>query len=218
MRQACREIAPLVLYSFTEAGSAEIAQGLAPGDTAALRAITGWTRSYLMSDHPDLGRAGNVCPFTAMGARLDTLRFGVSNAAPIDSDKIYDILKGLFAAFDLIPCPRKMQTYRAIMVGFPNCGGPDGIAALAKAQKSLRLLSFRHARMIGLFHPQADAPGLWNPSFRPLRSPIPVVALRSLVVEDAAFVMRHPLLAPAYLFNFPLAGTRQLGEQLLRQR
>jgi hypothetical protein len=205
----------LILHSFKDITSAEFWQGLPPDEAPALRAVTGWTRSYLMSDHPELGRTGNVCPFTSMGARLDTLRFGVSNATSKDAPRIHTQLLELFEQFDEIPHPRKAETYRAILVGFPNCNEPEGLAALAKAQKSLRLLSFRRARMIGLFHPEADEPGLWNPAFRPLRSPIPVIALRSLVVEDAAFVMRHPLLAPAYLLNFPLAGPRQLAARIL---
>ena len=36
------------------------------GDAAAV--IRRWTREFLMSDHPELGRDGNVCPFTAFDA------------------------------------------------------------------------------------------------------------------------------------------------------
>ncbi len=182
-----------------------------------MREMSDWTRSFLMRDHADLGRSGNVCPFTSMGARMDTLRFGVSSAKPAEASHIRNELIEIFSQFEEIPHPRKMGIYRAIMIGFPNCSGAEGIAALSKVQKSLRFFSFRRARMIGLFHPQAEAPGLWNPKFRPLRAPIPMIALRSLVVQDAAFVMRHPLLAPAYLANFPLAGTRQLAERMLQR-
>ena len=52
--------------------------GAMGGDTVAI--IRRWTRDFLMSDHPELGRDGNVCPFTAFGARIDTLRFGASDA------------------------------------------------------------------------------------------------------------------------------------------
>jgi hypothetical protein len=170
-----------------------------------------------MSDHPALGREGNVCPFTSMGARMDTLRFGFSDAGSKDKSRIRSQLLEIFAQFEEIPHSRKMGIYRAILIAFPNCGDADGIAALAEVQKSLRFLSFRRKRMIGVFHAEANAPGLWNPEFRPLRSPIPVIALRSLVVQDAAFVLRHPLLAPTYLLNFPLAGPRQLAERMLQR-
>lgn len=46
--------------------------------------------------------------------------------------------------------------------------------------------------MIGQFHPLSDEPGIYNPDFRPLRSPFPMIAIRKIVPED------HPFLkAPA---------------------
>jgi hypothetical protein len=207
----------LVLHRFTDVTSTDLPAGAAQQSPQALQVIADWTRSFLMRDHSELGRDGNVCPFTSMGARIDTLRFGVCEATGQEPARIRTELLDAFAAFDQIPYPRKMGIYRAILIGFPNCGDADGIVALAAVQKSLRLWSFRRARMVGLFHPQADAPGLWNKHFRPLRSPIPVIALRSLVVQDAAFVLRHPLLAPTYLLNFPLAGPRQLAERMMQR-
>jgi hypothetical protein len=203
----------LPLFSFDEARHIEAFE---PRD-AALRTLVDWTRSYLMSDHPDLGRVGNVCPFTSMGARIDTLRFAVSDATSREPERLRQILLDGFEQFDEIPHPRKMGIYRALLIAFPNCDDPDGVKALAKAQQSMRLLSFRRARMIGLLHADADEPGLWNAAFRPLRSPLPIVAIRSLVPADAAFVMRHPVLAPAYLFNYPFEGARELIARTLRR-
>jgi len=208
----------LLLHSLADVPSVEVLQDLAPKSAAALRVLTHWTRSFLMRDHPELGREGNVCPFTSMGARADTLRFAVSDATSGDASRIRVDLLQAFEQFDDIPYPRKMGVYRAILIGFPNCDDAEGVAALAVARKSLRLLSFRRARMIGVFHARTEEPGLWNRKFRPLRSPLPLIAIRSLVVQDAAFVMRHPLLAPAYLANFPLAGPRHLAERMLLQR
>jgi hypothetical protein len=207
----------LILHKFNDVSSPDFLQGFAVEQARALQEMTDWTRSFLMRDHAELGRDGNVCPFTSMGARMDTLRFGMSEVTPKDISRIKAELLEIFGQFDEIPHPRKMGIYRAIMIAFPNCREPEGIAALASVQKSLRFLSFRKTRMIGLFYPQADAAGLWNPHFRPLRSPVPIIALRSLVVQDAAFVLRHPLLAPAYLLNFPLSGPRQLAERMLQR-
>ena len=88
---------------------------------------------------------------------------------------------------------------------------------LSRVQKSLRLTSFVRGRMIGVFHANAPEPGLWNKDFRPLRAPLPLVVIRSLVAADFAFVLRHPLLAPTYFYNFPLAGARRLAELTLRK-
>jgi hypothetical protein len=204
--------------------SKETARGLSlvtlkeerPGGEA-LATLKQWTRDFLMSDHPQLGRDGNVCPFTSFGARIDTLRFGVSDANGGDHDRVRGELLAAFKQFDQIPHPAKMGVYRAILIAFPNCADDEGVKTLARAQKSLRLTSFLRARMIGVFYADAPEPGLWNKDFRPLRAPIPLVAIRSLVVADAAFVMRHPLLTPSYLYNFPLAGPRRLAEQAMRK-
>jgi hypothetical protein len=169
-----------------------IQSGALGDDAADLRAMAGWTRAFLMSANPDLGRDGDVCPFTSMGARLGLLRFAVED----------------------MPHPPRMGNFRAVLLGFPNCADARGFTALYAAQRALRLTSFRRARMIGVFHAGADAPGLWNPDFRPLRSPIPLIAFRALVEQDAPFVTRHPLLAPSYLRAFPLRSARRLIARL----
>lgn len=185
------------------------------GDTVAI--IRRWTRDFAMSDHPALGREGHVCPFTSFGARIDTLRFGASDAKARDADRIRRELMAAFDQFDEIPHPRNMGVYRAILIGFPNCADAEGVKTLARVQKSLRLTSFVRGRMIGVFHANAEEPGLWNKNFRPLRAPIPLIVIRSLVAADFAFVLRHPLLAPAYFYNFPLAGARRLAEWTMRK-
>ncbi len=185
------------------------------GDAAAT--IRRWTRDFLMSDHPELGRDGHVCPFTSFGARIDTLRFGASDAKARDADHIRCELLAAFEQFDEIPHPLNMGVYRAVLIAFPNCADVEGVKTLSRVQKSLRLTSFVRGRMIGVFHANAPEPGLWNNDFRPLRAPLPLVVIRSLVAADFAFMLRHPLLAPAYFYNFPLAGARRLAELTMRK-
>ena len=206
----------LPLLSFAEIVSGDLT-GMAPDLAQGLRALTHWTRTFLMSTHPDLGRTGDVCPFTAQGARLDTLRYGVSLAAGHDLARIRREMADAFDAFDRVPHPRRMGHFRAVMVAFPNCADPKGLETLAAVQKSLRLKSLRTDRMVGLFHDGTEAEGLWNAAFRPLRSPIPLLAIRALVENDAAFAARHPMLVPTYLKRFKLAGGRKLMAHFLRR-
>ena len=70
--------------------------------------------------------------------------------------------------------------------------------------------------MIGLFEPHSNDKGLINPDFRPLRAPVPLLAIRSLVENDAPFVLRNPRLAPIYLFKHPISGPRKLLSLLWR--
>ena len=181
-----------------------------PDAPADARVLADWVRQYLMRPHPDLGRIGHVCPFTAKAARLALLRIGISPLRPVDRGDILATMRHAMRAFHALPSTRATRVFRTVMVGFPNCAGADGIAALHHVQNAMRHHSLVGAKMIGLFEPGSQATGLINPEFRPLRSPVPVLAIRMLVEQDAPFVARNPLLAPIYVLKFPLAGTRRL--------
>lgn len=205
----------LHLKSYADIVGGEVG-GVPEAAAQAYATLLEWTRSFLMSTHPDLGRTGDVCPYTARGSRLDTLRFGVSLASAADAAEIRRLMLEAFEAFDGIGHPPRMGHYRAIIVGFPNCADADGLAALASVQKTMRFKALRRHRMVGLFHDETQATGLWNPAFRPLRSPIPLLAIRMLVENDAAFALRHAMLIPVYLQRFKVAGGRRLIDHLIR--
>jgi hypothetical protein len=179
-------------------------------DDAALATLVGWVESYLMSAHPDLGRTGAVCPFTKQAAKIDTVRVAISAAMATDEERAFSLMRQNFAELEKIPCKPGMEHFRTIIVGFPNCGDAEGVAMLARVQKRHKFFSLSRFRMIGFMHAEADAPGLWNRDFRPLRSPFPVLAIRHLVEQDAHFAAWHPLLLAPYLLKFRLAGLKRL--------
>jgi hypothetical protein len=178
-------------------------------DEAMVR-LLGWVESYLMQGHPDLGRTGAVCPFTRQAAKLDTARLAVSHATAADEDEAFALIRTCFAELEQIRCKPGMEHFRTIIVGFPECAGPEGVAMLQRVQARHKFYSLSRFRMIGMMHDASDAPGLWNPDFRPLRAPMPVLAIRHLVEQDAPFAARHPLLIAPYLLKFRLAGLSRL--------
>jgi len=176
--------------------------------------IANWVRGYLMRPHSDLGRAGAVCPFTPVSARLDALLVGASRAT--GEEEIFAVMRRALAAFDALPCPPEQRHFRAVLVAFPHCRGDEGRARLKAVQNRLRPESIYRGKMIGLFEPGSEDKGLINPEFRPLRAPVPLLAIRMLVENDAPFVLRNPRLAPIYLLKFPLEGPRRLWRALWR--
>lgn len=194
------------LSAFAEA-KARIAQQPEP---AALSSLLGWVEGYLMASHADLGRTGAVCPFTRQAAKLDTVRLGVSEAGPGDEAAAFSLIRSSFQALEAIPAKPAMAHFRTVIIGFPHCSGENGIAMLKRLQDRHKFYSLSRNRMIGLMHAGSDAPGLWNPDFRPLRAPLPVLAIRHMVEHDAPFAARHPLLLLPYLARFPLAGAKRL--------
>jgi hypothetical protein len=180
--------------------------------------IAQWIRSYLMRPHPDLGRSGDVCPFTTQAFRLDTIRIGVSRARDSDIASIKRCMRHCFRQFALMPCLPSMRHFRTIIVGFPELDSPAGLASLKRIQRQLNLYCLLHGLMLARFHAGSDDPGLWNPQFKPLRSPIPLMVIRQLVKEDAPFAIRHPLLIPTYIWNYSLAAPRRLLASLSKTR
>jgi hypothetical protein len=183
-----------------------------------LATLLGWVEGYLMGGHADLGRTGAVCPFTRQAAKIDTVRLAVSAAGPADEAEAFALIRASFAALEAIPAKASMAHFRTVIIGFPACTGDDGIAMLRRVQDRHKFYSLSRNRMIGLMHAQSEAPGLWNPDFRPLRSPFPILAIRHMVEHDAPFAARHPLLLLPYLARFPLAGTRRLLAHLRQAR
>jgi hypothetical protein len=178
------------------------------------QSIAEWVRSYLMRPHPDLGLIGAVCPYTAVAAKLGLAKVGVSAAR--DEQAVFAVMREAVAAFEAIDCPRAHMQFRTVIVGFPHSASGEGRAILKRVQNRLRPESTRRGKMIGLFTPDSPDAGLLNPNFRPLRSPIPLLAIRPLVENDAPFVLRNPRLAPIYLLKFPFAGMRKLMKSLWR--
>lgn len=182
----------------------------ADGAAPSLATLVDWVETYLMSAHADLGRSGAVCPFTRQAAKLDMVRLGISTAAAANEEAAFAAVNRSFADLDAIPAQATLQHFRTVILGFPGCAGPAGTTMLQRVQKRLKFASLRRFRMIGLMHPDSEAPGLWNPQFRPLRAPFPVVAVRHMVEHDAPFAARHPLLMLPYLARFRMAGAKRL--------
>jgi hypothetical protein len=178
--------------------------------SSPMATLLGWVESYLMAGHADLGRTGAVCPFTRQAAKLDTARLAICEAGPRDEDAAFALIRGSFRALEAIPAKPSMAHFRTVIVGFPHCASPDGIAMLKRVQDRHKFYSLARNRMIGLMYAESDAPGLWNPDFRPLRAPLPVLAIRHMVEHDAPFAARHPLLLLPYLARFPMVGAKRL--------
>ena len=181
----------------------------AAGGTMAT--LLDWVESYLMRGHADLGRTGAVCPFTRQAAKIDAVRVAISPAAAGNEEQAFALVRQAFSELNAIPCKAGMAHFRTVIIGFPDCNNAEGVAMLKRVQRAHRFYSLARGRMVGLMHATSEDKGLWNPDFRPLRAPIPVLAVRHMVEQDAPFAALHPALAVAYLAHFPFKGIRRLA-------
>src|SRR5688572_27398094 len=191
------------LLTYSEA-RALAAQG---GD---IQTLFGWLDTYPMYSHPELGRTGAVCPFTRMARKLDAMRVSICRAAPDDEDAAAAMIARGWEELERIPVERSAEPFRAVVIGFPNCDSDAGVEMLRRAQRRYKFYAMFHFRMMGFLHPRSEIGGLWNPDFRPLRSPMPAIALRCMVEQDAPFIATHSQQWAPYLIKFGLPGARRI--------
>jgi len=182
---------------------AEVQAGrIPPAAVAALQPIATWSNSFLVAEHPDLGRDGPVCPFSkaSMGhglfllAHLDGVTSNEAIAAAIY--RYGDWYRDLSRSVD--PARRKYLTFLVVL---PDVDATDA-GEFDELQRDLKDHFVEDGLMIGQFHPVCERSGLWNANFRPLRSPIPLLAIRSMVREDLPFLVDTPAHFDAYTARF----------------
>ncbi|MBX9933159.1 MAG: hypothetical protein K2Y56_16750 [Methylobacterium sp.] len=180
----------------------------ASGDT--LKSLADWFEGYVMQPHLDVGRSGHVCPYMAPSARQNLARLTVNEAMPGDRQALRRTLTAGVELYGSITCPEAKAVFRTVVIAYPTHSGEEAVAELQWLQRSMRFRAARQGLMIGLFEPDSAQPGIVNRSFRSFRSPIAVIAIRTMVEGDAPFVLRNPLMIPVYLSRFGATGWKRL--------
>jgi len=167
----------------------------------AIRAIVDWEWSFLTQPHPELGRAGPVCPFARPALTRGTIFYTVRPGADLDVDAVESVARSYRGWFlELEPVSGREAQYKSINMIFPDLP-PSALGPVIEGvQERLKLLYAREGIMIGEFHPgPPDKGGLWNERFRPLRSPLPLLGIRHMVPTDLAFLKGDRESMAAYL-------------------
>ena len=169
-----------------------------------LRAVARWAQDYLCRPHPDLGRKGPVCPYAQASLDRGTFYLGVLRGTAFRAAELGELLvryRDWFRALE--PSTGPAAQFKTILLVFPDL--PQGAAArvVDATQARLKPQYVADGLMIGEFHagPPPKA-GLWNPDFRPLRSPQPLLAIRHMVPSDLPFLEGERDLVAAYLDHF----------------
>ncbi|MFJ1749565.1 DUF6875 domain-containing protein [Streptomyces sp. NPDC088116] len=155
-----------------------------------VRQIIEWASAYLCRPHPDLGRKGNVCPFVHTSMSKGLFYLAVCPGIPGSVDEVAEVLRGYRDWFvELVADQGRAAQYATILVLFPDLPEDAVVGVIDEAQSLLKADYVSRGLMIGEFH---DGPpvkgGLWNPEFRPLCSPVPLLAVRHMVPTDFPFL------------------------------
>jgi hypothetical protein len=152
-----------------------------------------WLREFIAKPHPHLGRAGSICPFVPNSLELDSIWIAEIAAGNLTVESISAIItkyRNLFLETEPRNFPGAMN--KAFLVAFPSLTsrGSAGTAMIDEVQYRLKPYFVERGMMLGEFHAANESPGLRNPDFRPLRSPVPMLAIRHMVESDLPFMTR----------------------------
>ncbi len=162
--------------------------------------IRKWVSDYLVAPHPDLGRDGPVCPFSAASVNKEIFWVGCVNRPDLTADEIEEVAAGVIPVFhSLQPADGPGAALKSILVLFP---GVTDYSIIDEAQRRLKEKSIPTGLMIGQFYPGCEEPGIRNPGFRPLQAPIPLLAIRHMVSSDFPFLAPKTQWVEEYLRKF----------------
>ncbi|HYI11614.1 MAG TPA: hypothetical protein VEK57_21330 [Thermoanaerobaculia bacterium] len=182
-----------------------------------LVATTEWIRQFLARPHPDLGRPGPVCPFVPSAITQDKIWLSTVNLGPSDRPAMREVVTRYRDLFlDLEPKAGEASMWKAIVVVFPNVATEEAVV-IDEIQAELKPHFVEAGLMIGEFHERNEGEGLRNPNFRPLRSPIPSVAIRFMVDSDLPFLQRM-MYPPDLRATFLKSYLRRLSPTLTKSQ
>lgn len=159
-----------------------------------LSTVLDWVETFLARPHSDLGRDGKVCPFVPESLARNTLQFFVVRLAEKDPNDTSVIERHVQHFRDYFLNQERMEgkadIFRSLLMIFPDVKAEEAPQLIDSVQKKLKPLFVKEGLMLGEFHALNNAPGLRNPNFHPLRSPIPLLAIRHMVESDLDFLNR----------------------------
>ena len=175
---------------------------MASPEIADLRQITAWVVEFLSAPNQQLGRRGPVCPYTrlSMDSNCFLLAWAGGEHDIQSIESMVDQYRRWF--LELLEQPeRTREQLLTILVVLPGFDRTDS-SPLDALQRRLKDAFVREGLMVGQFHPHCEQRGLWNEDFRPLKAPIPLLAIRRMVSSDLPFLLGSASHLSAYLDRF----------------
>jgi hypothetical protein len=168
----------------------------------ALEEVVRWVEEHLPADHPDLGRAGPVCPYVRPSLDNDLLWLTVHPGANPSLDRLASDAMHYGCWVRRHPVPARLAQFEALLILLPDLSPERGPEVIDVVQRALKPRFVDDGLMIGQFYPGCASPGLWNPRFRPLSSTVPLLTIRHMVAADPGFLGDDRRHLTAYLARY----------------
>lgn len=170
--------------------------------------------SFLTQPHELLGRSGHVCPFVRASINKSLFKVAIYDRPDLKFSEIEHVIEDFKRVFiQLQPSTGKEAIYKTINILFPNMPANRYVELIDGVQEKLKPFFVNEGLMIGQFHQNCEQGGLRNSSFKPLQSPIPLLAIRNMVETDWPFLAGNDNLEEAYKHFFGKAKYEQMKSE-----
>jgi hypothetical protein len=153
-----------------------------------LRAVGGWILSFVNQPHRDLGRSGIVCPFVPPALKQNLIWLALVSDECVAVDHVCARLRGYMRVYQARAAGVGSPEQAALVLVFPALNETGRGSLVQKIHRRAKPEIVSNGLMLGEFHRESKAPGVHNPDFRPLRSPVPLFVLRRMVINDLVFL------------------------------
>ena len=166
---------------------------VSPGDVKTARRVLAWARSYLTRQNERINRPyppKTVCPFVEASIKTNYFYMVFHNEVNgRDLAAIADLILGYTSPFkEAHPLTHAEQTLKALLIVFPNIE-EHFLTVLDECHQLIRPKMVNLGLMIGQFHPKCGERAIHNLQWNAIsRSPVPLVAMRHMVIHDIMFL------------------------------
>jgi hypothetical protein len=166
-------------------------------DPEAKQVVTEYIEGFLGVTNAEQGRpegstfpvAAHVCPFVR-GSLAQGLTYVIQLAGVTDAEGVTVSVREALDVFPTLePTQGKRTADKVILLIYPGIPADQARMIIDVVQATEKPSFVAQGKMIGQFHPLSGEPGIYNPAFRPLRSPFPMIAIRKIVPEDHPFLI-----------------------------
>ncbi|KAA0023794.1 DUF6875 domain-containing protein [Antrihabitans cavernicola] len=174
-----------------------------------------WVLEFLSKSHPDLGRKGPVCPYTSPAIKRDLLWVAFLRGGDLERDDITRALTAIIQEFRRRPPTDGDDSHlKSVVLAFPDF---SDVTLIESIQLEFKNLFIKYGLMVGQFYPGCDVGGLWNPDFKALDAPYPMLAVRHMTETDYPFLVENEEWLNAYFTHFaPRIPTRVRSDMIKR--
>lgn len=191
VRTDAREPQTANLFLIEDIEGAERIGSLAESDREALRAVADWTRRFVVQPHKDLGRAGPVCPFTPVAIQHKALWLAPERSAGRSTPEVIQLIDG-YKRLLLANPPRDGDgaDHKSIVVVFTDLPAAGAKNFFDGVLRQIGIPFYADDGLVmGPFYEGNDGTAIYNASFRPFTSPVPLLLMRLAVVSDWKFFL-----------------------------